>query len=95
MKKLDHIEKNARRFSSIKLVEVVWEDSFVIKGWQEPDAWKEHVDYSLTIRSLGYILSKTKEHILIAQSIDRNGKVADLLSIPRGSIKNITVAREV
>lgn len=73
------------------IVEVEWLDSRAFAGWAHPE---EHLERSRPsrCRSVGYLLLKDRERIVLAQSCsDDSGNVADPLAIPRGMVKAIRV----
>lgn len=74
------------------MVEVLWDDATELKGWKE-----EHEEEELKhcpILSVGFLVKKTRSHVVIAQDISddrmRNGRS----QIPRGMVKSIRVLRK-
>lgn len=76
---------------SMKIVKVEWLDSRMYMGvWQEKKCAKT---LSLSqCSSVGYLLSKDKEKVLIVTSCG-DGNVQGTLAIPRKAIKSFEVVR--
>lgn len=71
-----------------KIIEVIWDDSCSIANqWMKPNGELEPSH----CKSVGYLVSKNKKSIVLAQSQhDETGEVHNQFIIPRGCIKKIT-----
>lgn len=70
------------------LAVVEWEDAAHEFGWQEGVIPEPK---TVIVRSVGYVIKRTKKHILLAQSIAEDNH-AQTLQIPKGmviKVKNI------
>lgn len=68
----------------MKLVLVEWVDSTSSTGWENDP------DLELSIcKTVGYLTRKTKEKVVLAQSISDNNNVDNKFAIPRGCIQSI------
>ena len=74
-----------------KRVEVEWVDSVTFGGWRSVESYREHTKPE-TIRTAGYLLSKTRTHLTIIQSfdVDSEGNITDAITIPRSVVRNLT-----
>lgn len=71
------------------VVQVKWRDSVTLQGWrfaEEMTKWKGEI-----ITSNGYIVSETKDDVIMAMSKGRNGDFCNWLSIPA----NMIISRRV
>ena len=70
-----------------KIVEVIWEDSCSIANqWMRPNGELEPSH----CKSVGYLVSKNKKRIVIAQNYnDESGEVHNQFIIPKGCIRSI------
>lgn len=76
---------------SYPMVEVVWDDATELKpGWDDE---LEEITPALAL-SVGFLISDTKDHIVIAQDIDEQGHHNGRSQIPRGMVKTIKVLRK-
>ena len=78
----------------MKIIEVEWEDSCSIANqWMKPNG---DLEPSLC-KSVGYLVSKNKKRIVIAQNYnDESGEVHNQFIIPRGcviKIKEVVIER--
>ena len=63
-------------------LEVTWHDSSGKTGWARPNVgYPEKTP--LTCQTIGYLLRRNKSIVSLAQSIDEQGKVNDVMTIPR------------
>ena len=73
------------------IVEVLWDDATELKGWKEEHEEEEH--HTCAILSVGFLVSNTKHHIVIAQDLSydrmRNGRS----QIPVAWIRQIKVLK--
>jgi hypothetical protein len=70
----------------MQIVKVTWADSASSPGWQS----KQHDWHSCSnCCSVGFIIKRNKRELSIAQSWSDSGNVADVITIPMRSIKNI------
>jgi hypothetical protein len=72
------------------IVLVVWDDATEIDGWSEGD---DEIKPCL-VQSVGYLVRKTKHHIVLAQDIAPDGMQCGRGQIPRGMVKNIEVLKK-
>ena len=80
-------DKPRQRAPSARAVEVEWADACQHTGWHQPgpgDALER-----LVVRSRGFLVQDTRQHIVVAQSVASNGHIGDLLVIPRGCIRRV------
>ena len=71
--------------SKLYPVEVEWEDSCSQGGWS-----KDHAKYTpAECRSIGYLLHRDKEKVVLAQSEDGLGKQNDSIVIPASCVKKL------
>lgn len=78
------------------LVEVEWVDSASTNGWHRGgDIEREHASDGGTImcRSSGYLLSKDRQSVRLAQSQTSHGSVAEIQAIPRSCVRAIRLLR--
>ena len=74
------------------IVEVVWDDATELKGWKE-----EHEDEELKpclILSVGFLVKKTKTHIVLAQDQSHDRMRNGRSQIPIGMVKTIKTLRK-
>lgn len=78
-------------FDNMNVVEVEWVDSNGYTHWQQKDEMAKWAgDGSImTCRSVGYLLSKSKENIVLVQS-ESPSSYGDGIMIPKVSITKIT-----
>lgn len=77
----------------MRIVEIDWVDSAAAGGqWECLDTAR---DMSLaSCHSVGYIVTKTKDRVVIAQNLGRSWQsVMNVTVIPRGCIKSIRVIK--
>jgi len=71
-----------------RLVEVEWEDSCAYRGWQITE--QTEISMPSQCRSIGYLMVKDDDRIVIAQSLDDDGmSVADVIVIPKSAVKRL------
>jgi len=70
----------------MKIVKVTWNDACSRAGWE----WRKNKDplTPLPCISVGFLLSKTKKYVTLAQNLNKN-QVGEQITIPRGMIKKI------
>jgi len=70
------------------VVEVEWLDSeHIAIGWKHPREYVRAADVPQAYRSAGYLIDGTKDHVLIALSIDpANRTVTHCMSIPKVAV---------
>jgi hypothetical protein len=79
-----------------RLVEVEWIDSASTNGWQrrgEIDQEQKQDGGLVECRTVGYLLSKDKRSLRLAQSQSSHGAVAEICAIPRSCIRSIREVR--
>ena len=75
------------------LVKVIWDDAASSGGWDKVAIYRER--YNLVpIRSAGYMISKSSNHVKLVISMDNIGKVCDGLAIPKSCIRSLRVIRK-
>jgi hypothetical protein len=72
------------------IVMVVWDDATELDGWTDGD---EEIKPCL-VYSVGYLVRKTKDHIVLAQDIAADGMQCGRGQIPRGMVRKITTLRK-
>ena len=70
-----------------EIVEVEWLDSASTRGWTDLTAYTD--SGLVTCRSVGYLLSKSKESIRVLQSQSNHGGTSEMLAIPRVCVQSI------
>jgi hypothetical protein len=71
----------------IKIIEIEWVDSCGFgPSWEKKDSLEPL--YPSSVRSTGFLVEKTRQHITIAQSISSD-QLAGRLCIPNGCIKRV------
>jgi len=72
----------------MKIVVVEWADSTTSTGWENDP------DLELCIcETVGYLAKKTREKVVLIQSISDGNNVDNKFAIPRGCIKSIKELR--
>ena len=72
------------------IVEIVWDDAA-----GHDDMWLDKVvTKPELIISVGFLLLKSKDYIVIAQDLDEDGKHNGRSQIPRGMVRKIKVLRK-
>jgi len=69
------------------LVEIEWDDACGHSKWFDLEGWSDKLP--IRIRTIGFMLQKTKVMIQLAGSMRKNGIVGDLFIIPAGCVVNI------
>ena len=75
------------------VVEVQWLDSeHVALGWDTVSAYVKAIKAPQSYRTAGYYIVDTKEHLLVALSIDpANRHITHAMSIPVATVTKVTV----
>ncbi len=75
----------------MKLVEVRWDDSYGIGGWQDNRDLRHFVRQSHLIRTVGYVIHKSKKKIVVAAniSIHSGSSCGHLMAIPMSQVRRI------
>jgi hypothetical protein len=70
---------------------VIWDDASELTG-----GWTKEIEKNepALAMSAGYLVSKTKEHIILAQDTDSEGHHNGRGQIPIGMVKQITIVRK-
>lgn len=73
------------------LIEVIWDDASELTA-----GWTDEIDKSepQLALSVGFLISDTKDHIVIAMDLDEQGHHNGRSQIPRGMVKTIKVLRK-
>jgi hypothetical protein len=72
------------------VVEVTWDDATALDGWSSGE---EEIKPCLVL-SVGFLVKKTKTHIVLAQDIAPDGHRCGRGQIPRGMVKRIKVLKK-
>ncbi len=72
----------------MKMVEVTWIDASCLQGWRS-DSNIDSFDGIPVVTSIGFLQKETKEFINLTSHDADTGDRADIMSIPRSSIKKI------
>jgi len=77
------------------LCEVIWDDAAALThGWKTKEEFeKESIIPELMI-SVGFLIKESKEHIVIAMDVDRDGGSNQRSQIPRSMVKKIKILRK-
>ena len=80
-----------RPHQGFPLLEVIWDDaSELTAGWTDEI---EKTEPALAL-SVGFLINKTKDHLVIAMDIDEQGHHNGRSQIPIGMVKKIKVLRK-
>lgn len=72
------------------IVLVIWDDAA-----GHDDAWEDTVETKPElIESVGFLLLKNRNYVVIAQDVDEDGKHNGRSQIPRGMVKKMKVLRK-
>ena len=75
------------------LVLVTWYDAHSETGWFEPqEALDKH--NPMTCWNVGWVVKKDKDGITLSPSVASDGGLGDVMFIPRGMIRQVTVIRK-
>lgn len=78
---------------TLPIVEVTWVDAASTHGWVELRTDQEKPTGLIVCQTVGYLTSKTRREIRVAQAMDELGKVAESWAIPRSNVRKIRVLR--
>ena len=67
-----------------KLVYIEWDDAASRGGWEFRD---EVANKPYRCRSAGFLVSETKDSVVIVTNISCNGKCSEAMQIPKGMIR--------
>lgn len=83
--------KAKRPFQKFDLIECVWDDASELTA-----GWTDEIDKSepQLALSVGFLISDTKDHVVIAMDLDEQGHHNGRSQIPRGMVKTIKVLRK-
>ncbi len=80
---------------SVKVVEVHWEDSMSMAGWQNTATVEEFVkNPESDHRSVGYLERRDRRGIFLAMSEGVTGSRGELFFIPRSAVRRVTTVLE-
>jgi len=65
-----------------RIVYVEWEDSFTSPGWRSREDYDD-----INIATVGWLVAKSNEGIVITSSVSDSGNVMDQLHIPKSAIR--------
>ena len=71
------------------IVAVLWDDATALEGWSHGEEPKPCL-----ILSVGFLVKKTKKHIILAMDLAPDGMQCGRGQIPRGMIKQIKTLRK-
>ena len=74
----------------IPILRVKWEDSCSNAAWASQE-WHEKNASPSACESIGYLVTRNKKQISLAQSISSTGNITDVISIPRQCATSIEV----
>lgn len=72
------------------IVAVLWDDATAIDGWSHG----EDEPKPCLILSVGFLVKKTKHHIILAQDLAPDGMQCGRGQIPRGMVRQIKTLRK-
>ena len=70
-------------------VRVDWVDSAFTQGWQRSWAKVRTSECS----TIGYLIEKTKEQVVVAMGINEDGGYGEALAIPRANVRKVRKLR--
>jgi len=70
----------------MRYVKVEWVDSYKENGWEYADKFTKK---PAECKTIGIEIENTKDYICIAQSISNSEHVSDVITIPKGAVKNV------
>ena len=71
-------------------VEVTWVDSVLLNfGWQHPMEYQDSASEPAVIRSVGYVIHRTKTHLTLTMNVGNNGQITSGITIPTGCIRRV------
>ena len=68
--------------SHYKIVYIEWEDSSCTKGWNAGTEYESYI-----IRTIGYLISKSNQGIVVSSHISSVGNTSDAMHIPQSAIR--------
>lgn len=72
------------------LVEVTWADSYGVGGWLDPDQVEAFIDQPHECQTLGYLLLKAKDRLVLCMNIGIGGtNHGHLMSIPTTQVRKV------
>lgn len=77
------------KFALVHLVEVHWQDASTRSCWGAFEEYLEHAPVNCV--SVGYLLKRDKEHILLAQTQSDDHQCNSAIAIPSKWLKSIRV----
>lgn len=80
--------QGAKKFPSLKLAEVTWVDACVRGGWDLLDEY-ERAAHTSVCKTAGYILKRTRNEIVLIQSMSDKRHVSDSMTIPAKCIHKV------
>jgi len=76
-----------------KVVKVEWVDATLRSGWVGRDETIENCK-PMAITSYGVIISRTKDHLILAASFGKDGDVGNVSCIPKPWMVKVTELKE-
>ena len=84
-----------RPFQQYPLVEVWWDDaSSLPHGWKTSEEFKQEVMRPEIVMSVGFLITETPDHIVIAMDVDKEGQHNQRSQIPKGMVKRMRVIKK-
>jgi hypothetical protein len=75
--------------TSYEMVQVVWHDAHAVNEWQSTSDISQE---PCVISTVGFLIPSAKpNHVVVAQSIDPDGNLDGVLSIPEGMVVKVSV----
>ena len=72
------------------IVEVEWEDSATYTGWHD----REITEFEyVTAKSVGYLITKSKNILVVAQSLGSGEPFCNVTTIPRKCVLSMEIIR--
>ncbi len=72
------------------IVAILWDDATAVDGWSTGDDEPK----PCLVLSVGFLVKKTKHHIILAQDLAPDGMVCGRGQIPRGMVRQIKTLRK-
>lgn len=77
-----------KKIAEYPLVAIEWDDAETDVGWQNRE---DHVEPTDKLAyTVGYLIKKTANHIVIASTVGMDGSTNNRIQIPYGMVKKLT-----
>lgn len=80
------------------IVIVLWEDFMVYFHWKTPQEIEDIIDTppgDHLHETVGYLIDKNEDRLILASSIATDGVMADLIRIPASQVRSFKVLRDL